>query len=203
MKFRVLAVVLLSCLSFSSVLALYVVQGSNCTSVCSQRVLPSTTNGSDITCYDRDYNKTAVGALFRVCVACEMQSQTFDHVTLQTDLGWALCKYCRSVPHKTRHRRLIWDVNLVNMRYAVGWCSFGFPNANGSSMSSPCSAACAQTSNALKTNILTPNISTPYDYCQDPTFVPSAGQCASCYSQVPNQLYLSNCKPHHALDPLQ
>lgn len=95
MPFRLLAVVLLNFLSFSPILALYVVQGSNCTSVCSQRIIPSTTSGSDITCYDRDYNTTAVGALFKDCVACEVQSQTFDHVTEQTDLGWALCKYCR------------------------------------------------------------------------------------------------------------
>ena len=93
MQFCRVVAVLLPYLSFSSVLALHVVPGSNCTSVCSQFVANSNTSGSDITCYDKDYNTTAVGALFQDCIACEIQSQTFDHVTGQTDLGWALCMY--------------------------------------------------------------------------------------------------------------
>lgn len=74
-----------------SVSALHVVPGSNCTGVCSQHVDATNTTLGDVTCYDEDYNGTDVGRAFRDCVSCEMKSQTFNHKSAQTDLGWALC----------------------------------------------------------------------------------------------------------------
>ena len=75
-----------------SVLALYVVPGSNCTSACLSTSTAYNTNGSDIVCNDRDYNSTAVGKAFEDCVSCEIQSPAFNSYTVQTDIGWGLCK---------------------------------------------------------------------------------------------------------------
>lgn len=80
-------------LILSSALALQVVPGSNCTAACTEHFTRTQTRGSDITCYDQDYNTTVAGNAFRDCVTCELESITFDHRTNQTDLGWALCTY--------------------------------------------------------------------------------------------------------------
>ena len=79
-------------LSSPRVLTLHVVPGSNCTAVCTQNVTSSSTTSKDITCFDKEYNTTAVGTSFQSCISCEMESHTFDQQTKQTDLGWALCK---------------------------------------------------------------------------------------------------------------
>lgn len=79
-------------LSIQPNLALHVVPGSNCTRLCSDRTEDfSNTTTQDITCHDKDYNSTDVGKRFHDCVACELQSETFEHGSGQTDLGWALC----------------------------------------------------------------------------------------------------------------
>lgn len=80
------------------------------------------------------------------------------------------------------------------MRYALDWCLFGFPRGNKEIASAQCNTACGRISNALKTNLPNATASSTYDYCQDPNFLPNVGSCASCYKNVPNQLYLSNCK---------
>lgn len=83
------------CLLFSSEsLGLHVVPGSNCTAVCSSNVTSSNTAVGEIVCNDGDYNNTNVGKSFQSCISCELESQTFDHQSKQTDLGWALCKPC-------------------------------------------------------------------------------------------------------------
>lgn len=74
------------------VLSLHVVLGSNCTAVCTDDFFNSTTTVTEVTCHDDDYSTTALGQRFEDCISCELQSQTFDHGTNQTDLGWALCK---------------------------------------------------------------------------------------------------------------
>ena len=79
-------------LTLPRALALYVVPGSNCTSVCSSAYTAYNTNGSDIVCHDRDYNSTVVGEAFQDCVSCEIQSPAINPYTVQTDVGWALCK---------------------------------------------------------------------------------------------------------------
>lgn len=77
--------------------SLHVVLGSKCTAVCTEYFFYSNTTVNEVTCHDSDYNTTSVGQRFKECINCELQSQTFDHGTNQTDLGWALCKYyiCR------------------------------------------------------------------------------------------------------------
>ena len=75
--------------------ALYVVSGSNCTAACfsDTQGSPYATNASDVVCHDSDYTTTDAGIGFQDCVACELQSPTFDQATTQTDTGWALCKF--------------------------------------------------------------------------------------------------------------
>ena len=82
-------------LTVDHVSALYVVPGSNCTDACTSAITAYTTNGSDIVCHDTDYNSTTIGEAFQICVSCEIQSPALNPYTVQTDVGWALCK-CES-----------------------------------------------------------------------------------------------------------
>ena len=180
-----------------SVLSLHVVPGSNCTAVCTQNVTSSSTTSEDITCFDKEYNTTAVGTSFQSCIACEMESHTFDQRTKQTDLGWALCKsglYEISNNMESDLKTCADFASLaVNMRYAVDTCVFNFPESNNQTVSATCQD-CSKLSSSLETNIQHPSNSTAYDYCQDPEFVPNIDGCAACYSVHPDQVYLSNCK---------
>lgn len=186
---------LLSCLVAGLPLttALHVVPGTNCTAVCSPTVDATNTTSGDITCYDEDYNGTDVGRTFRDCVSCEMKSPSIDQTSVQTDLGWALCRLLQ--PYKTaKCGSLTLHPRLDNMRYAVDTCMYDYPQSINQTMSKPCQHSCANISKALETNNLQADGSTPYDYCQDPSFESNVGSCASCYSVVPNQVYISNCK---------
>ncbi|MCJ1225330.1 hypothetical protein MMC12_001979 [Toensbergia leucococca] len=161
---------LLVTLTIPHTTALEVLPDSSCLATCTKNSASPSTDGSDITCYDPGYNDTAVGTSFQNCVSCELQGQTTDRASGQTDLGTA----------------------LYNMRYAVDWCLYGFPQPNSQTASNPCIESCAKLSPSMETNILTPNVSTPYDYCQNTDFSANVGICAYCISLVPNQLYLSN-----------
>ena len=172
---------------------LYVVPGSNCTPACSSALTAYKTNGTDIACHDRDYNGTVVGEAFQECITCEMSSQTVDSYTAQTDLGWALCKSRVEILSSISATDELWRF-ADNMRYALDWCLFEFPKRINQSAANQCTLSCAKVSNALQINILSPNASTTYDYCQDPRFLPNVDDCAACYKAVPDQLYLSNCK---------
>ena len=79
------------------------------------------------------------------------------------------------------------------MRYALDWCLFDFPKGDNETAADQCTT-CGRISKALEINLLNATASSTYDYCQDPEFLPNVGSCASCYKNVPNQLYLSNCK---------
>lgn len=82
------------------------------------------------------------------------------------------------------------------MRYAADWCIYGFPTSSDQVLSNPCIQTCDMLATTLETNILTPNTSSPYDYCQGgPTFLTNLSSCAFCQSLVPNRIYVSNCKP--------
>ena len=80
------------------------------------------------------------------------------------------------------------------MRYALDWCLFNFPQDDNETASDQCITACGRIANALEINLRNATASSTYDYCQNSDFLPNVGSCASCYSKVPNQLYLSNCK---------
>ena len=82
----------------------------------------------------------------------------------------------------------------VNMRVTLDECLFSKPNVTISSPNNQCNAPCSALSNSIQTNLLTPNLSSAYDYCADPSFVTEAENCASCYRVIPNQVYISNCE---------
>lgn len=183
---------LLVLLALPHVLTLQVVQGSNCTNSCLSTVTGYTTAGSDIACHDSDYNSTVSGDRFQKCISCEIQSEIFNRRTGQTNLGWALCKQNHHSHTNLEPALTSWMIP-DNMRYALSWCLFEFPQPKNQTVSNTCTTTCAPISNALETNILTPNATTTYDYCRDPNFLPNVGACASCYKIIPNQLYMSNC----------
>ena len=184
---------LLALLALPNALALEVVSGSNCSSSCLSTLTGYTTNGSDVACHDSDYNSTVYGGAFQDCVSCEIGSQEIDSQSGQSDLGWAFCRsICFPRPsHKGNANPMDFP---VNMRYAVDWCLFDYPDPQNQTVSNACTSSCAPIAPALRTNILTPNASTTYDFCQDPNFLPNVGACASCYEIIPNQLYISNCE---------
>ena len=100
--------------------------------------------------------------------------------------------------HGQQGQWLILRLSIDNMRYTLDWCLFGFPNnGNQSSISSQttqCQTSCTNMSKSLEINILTPNTTSTYDYCEDPNFLPNVDGCAKCLAKVPNQLYSANCK---------
>ena len=99
------AVILCLVLNCLPVSALQVAPGSNCTMLCYGQVSFSNTTTEDITCYDKEYDSTSVGKVFKNCVACEMKSESFNPGTLQTDLGWALCALKQNL--------LLWLTQLI------------------------------------------------------------------------------------------
>ena len=183
---------LLISLAIPQVIGLEVIPGSNCTNSCLSTVTGYTTNASDINCHDSDYNKSVSGGAFQECVSCELQSETFNRQTGQTDLGWALCKPAHCSPRGIGN--ILIFRKLDNIRYTLSWCLYDYPESENQTVSNTCTATCAPIANALETNLLTPNASTTYDYCQDQDFSANVGACASCYQIISNQLYLSNCK---------
>jgi len=114
---------LLVTLGLPNALALQVVSGSNCTSSCLSTITSYTTNGSDITCHDTDYNSSVPGGAFQQCVSCEFQSEAFNGQTGQTDLGLAFCKLNRAINRDIGETDYLWEfrqyeiyLRLVHLR---------------------------------------------------------------------------------------
>jgi hypothetical protein len=146
-------------------LAVRVAPGSPCERYCGN-VLDNTVS-SDMTCNEAAYASSSAGIVFEGCVSCELSS-TYSAKT-QTDAQWM----------------------LYNMRYALSYCVFGFPD-NKNVGSNPCitSTACEPLKNAIESNQLGQN-SSAYDYCATwrRDQVP---KCAACL-RAGNNHYLSNC----------
>ena len=88
------AVSLLFCYSLyvTKATSLYVVEQSQCAAQCTSASTVRTTNASDISCFDQNYNTTGTGVTFKNCVSCELASDAYDPQTGQEDVGWALCE---------------------------------------------------------------------------------------------------------------
>jgi len=127
------------------------------------------TTGADIVCNNGDFSGTAAGQTFQSCVTCQLGSTYVDPVTKQTDLQWA----------------------LYNLRYAMSWCLFGFPN-NTNVGDTPCitSTACGPLENAIEFDSLSSDASA-YAYCSLFT-VASIPKCNDCLSVQTSQYYLLN-----------
>ena len=84
------------------------------------------------------------------------------------------------------------NLTSVNLRYALGWCLFGYPGTN-KSLSNSCTSTCSPLLPAITSDIANSSKTVLYGYCQDPSFEPNIDSCVMCYSGVSNQQYLANC----------
>ncbi|KAL3425870.1 hypothetical protein PVAG01_02661 [Phlyctema vagabunda] len=156
----------------SPVAAIYGLAGSPCAAKCGNVL--STTTGEDIVCPDASYPSSGnpgsvAGVVFESCVSCQVQSNYTDLETGDTDL----------------------QRGLYNMRYAISWCLFGFPN-NTEVADTPCitSRSCGPLEAAFEFD----NLSTPtaaFGYCPD-LFMNEVDSCSNCLRQLSNEFYLSN-----------
>lgn len=92
---------------------------------------------------------------------------------------------------------------IDNLRYAIDWCVYGYPNSNNNNVPpNPCDGSCSSIQDTLKGNMSQPGQNTPYGYCQDGTFMADVDLCSACYSLLPNQSYYANCKSNPKLTTL-
>ncbi|KAG7127757.1 hypothetical protein HYQ45_012399 [Verticillium longisporum] len=144
--------------------ALKAVAGSPCQTLCGN-VLGSTSS-DELVCKEEDYDTSAEGGVFERCTTCQLASGYIDGD--ETDTQWA----------------------LYNLRYAVSYCLFGYPE-NEDVGSSPCltSTACEPLQRAVTYNELEPN-GTAYGYCS--TWIhDQLPRCASCLRAGSNH-FLAN-----------
>lgn len=95
---RATKAILIAAFSFTpSISALEVTPGSSCASTCLDSTTgdafdpaASTTNTSDIVCYDVDYYSTTAGVKFKDCLEC-LQTST-DVNGSESDVSWFICK---------------------------------------------------------------------------------------------------------------
>ncbi|EPE29709.1 hypothetical protein GLAREA_00869 [Glarea lozoyensis ATCC 20868] len=152
--------------SIPSVSAIQALTNSPCAVQCGN-VLGSTT-GADIECLDERFGLTP-GSTFKSCVECQIKSKFVDPVTHQTDLQFG----------------------LYNMRYAVSWCLFGFPN-NTDVGSTPCTIgfSCGPLQPAFEYDGLSPN-SPALAYC--PGYVSTTvHSCSNCLKNQNDKTFLNN-----------
>ncbi|KAK3377796.1 hypothetical protein B0H63DRAFT_225953 [Podospora didyma] len=159
--------------------ALQVTPNSPCASICMDSPdldksdpKSSNTKNKDITCMDAAYASVA-GTQWKSCMSC-LQTSTFSQ-GLETDQMWF----------------------LYNMRYAVSYCIFGFPNAVGVG-STPCSTstACGPLQAGMQHGIQNPSNMSTYSYCyaggDDTMEVRNYEKCTACVSAEGHTEYLAN-----------
>jgi len=126
------------------------------------------TSGDDIVCYDSKYG-SSTGTTFSNCITCQLSSTYIDPNTKHSDVQDA----------------------LYNLRYAISWCLFGYPN-NPSVGDTPCqtSFACGPMQSGFELDSLSTNSST-YKYC---ALFPDVNvpKCSSCLALQTDEFYLSN-----------
>ncbi|KAI1458490.1 hypothetical protein F4805DRAFT_140907 [Annulohypoxylon moriforme] len=131
----------------------------------------STTNNSDITCYDSEYSNSPAGQKYQRCMSC-LQGSAFAQGS-ESDQLWF----------------------LYNLRYTFDYCILGFPNATDVP-STPCSTstACGGLDEAFTDDKLNPK--TPdYSYCSADGSGMTDGvvsECMSCVGALDGQNYLAN-----------
>lgn len=144
--------------------AIHVATGSQCQSLCGN--VHDSTSPDDVVCKENEYANSAAGMVFQQCTTCQLGS---DYVSgRESDLQWL----------------------LYNLRYAVSYCVFGYPE-NDDVTSSPCltSTACEPLKLAITHQDLAPNV-TALEYCQ--TWVhDQMPRCGSCL-RAAGEHYLTN-----------
>lgn len=88
---------------------------------------------------------------------------------------------------------------LVNMKFTVDWCVFGYPDNNNLTAANQCADICGgsddSTKKALTDRLLQTNATLQYQYCKDENeaFSETAQSCMECLEKVPNSKILANC----------
>ncbi|RFU33924.1 hypothetical protein B7463_g2449, partial [Scytalidium lignicola] len=135
------------------------------------------TSGEEIPCNDADYSSgtgyggygSSLGPTFVSCINCQLSSNQTDSESGLTDL----------------------QLGLYNLRYAVSWCVFGYPN-NTDIGTSPCatSRSCGLVQSAFEFDALAQNTSA-YGYCAD-LYTYELPNCQTCLSVNTDQFYINN-----------
>ncbi|KAG9235295.1 hypothetical protein BJ875DRAFT_374536 [Amylocarpus encephaloides] len=151
----------------TSVTAIQALTSSPCASECGN-VLGSTT-GADIECLDAKFT-ISPGSIFKSCVSCQLRSQFIDPATKQTDL----------------------QMGLYNLRYAVSWCLFGYPN-NTNVGSTPCTIgfSCGPLEKAFEYDSLSPQTTT-LGYCSQNYHSTTIQACKNCLGAQTEKKFLNN-----------
>lgn len=162
----------------SSSSALQVTPGSSCSSVCLDSETgnaldpaASTTNASDIACYDVDYYSTTVGVKFKNCLECLQNSKNTSGS--ESDASWF----------------------LYNLRYASAVCLYDYPT-HRTNRTETCdlSAACQPLQGAIETGLNLQGDSGEFAYCSvDDSVLYGTGidDCVSCLQSSPDS-YVAN-----------
>ncbi|KAH8821720.1 hypothetical protein F5884DRAFT_100479 [Xylogone sp. PMI_703] len=155
--------------------ALWANTNTQCAAQCGN-VLAST-SGEEIPCTIEDYSAGtgyggfggSLGPTFTSCINCQLSSNQTDPESGRTDL----------------------ELGLYNLRYAVSWCVFGYPN-NTAVGSNPCSTsrACGLEQAAFEFDGLSQN-TTAYGYCAD-WYSYELVNCQSCLAVNTDEYYLNN-----------
>jgi hypothetical protein len=135
----------------------------------------SSTQTTDLSCLDSDYNSTVKGRKFKSCVSCEAFSDRIDVPSEEDDLYWF----------------------LFNIKFTVDWCVFGYPdNPNTTAAETACSNACGPIQPPLTDRLLKTNMSLTYQYCQNDyssgTFLGGVDACIACLSKMDGTVILGN-----------
>ncbi|KAH7033508.1 uncharacterized protein B0I36DRAFT_430716 [Microdochium trichocladiopsis] len=166
-------------LFFQHVLSLQVTPNSPCSSFCVDSndlnfadPNSSNTKNKDIVCYDSEYQSSPAGQKFQRCLSC-LQDSTYSQGS-ESDQLWF----------------------LYNLRYAVDYCIFGFPNATNVA-STPCSTekACGQLEGALTGDLLSSAKKADYAFCDANGGVMRSEEikkCHACVSASDDQDFLAN-----------
>ncbi len=89
--------------------------------------------------------------------------------------------------------------SVVNMKYTLDWCVFGYPdNYNVALANKKCAKVCAGPDNSAKRSLadrlMQTNTTLQYLYCDGPDMNNILDRCAACLDTVPNAEALKNCK---------
>lgn len=159
-------------------LALEVAPDSDCALLCMDRLSggnasssrASSTQTSDVLCFDDQYQSTSKGRKFVECVRCEQNSTASSVNPPESDIQWF----------------------IFNLRLSLAWCVLGFGSNN--KFSTECYDICLPTKPAVVDMILETYDGKPYDYCSstDSAFMKNYKPCADCLANSRYQTIQAN-----------
>ncbi|CZT07617.1 hypothetical protein WAI453_005115 [Rhynchosporium graminicola] len=148
---------------------------SPCAAQCGNNL--ASTSLSDLACSNADFKSTPAGNTFQNCISCQISSTYVDPITRQSDIHWA----------------------IYNLRYALSWCLFAYPNNTNSANTinknvagTQCSTerACGAFQGAFAYDSLSLN-SSSYGFCPSLPAV-NVPHCTTCLQVLTDDFYLTN-----------